>query len=104
MPKPGRTPSEKLALIRAWRASGLTADEFAAQHGTSGAQLRGWAWKLGKPRPRRNEVPPIKLVELPAVTDHRVELAYPDGRVLRVPSTISPAVLDAFLRAMESRK
>jgi hypothetical protein len=34
--------------VAAWRASGLSRDEFAARAGCTPASLKWWAWRLGR--------------------------------------------------------
>ncbi|HEX8011341.1 MAG TPA: hypothetical protein VF814_10450 [Casimicrobiaceae bacterium] len=54
--------------VASWRASGLTADEFAAAHGLKAPTLRWWASQL-KREERSHESP---LVESPLVRMARV--------------------------------
>jgi hypothetical protein len=42
------TRVEWLARVRRWKASGLTAEAFAAREGTSAATLSWWRWRLAR--------------------------------------------------------
>jgi hypothetical protein len=61
--------------VASWRASGLTADEFAAAHGLTPSTLRWWASQLK----RETAPPPTPVAPL-------VRMA----RVIRAPSSSTP--------------
>jgi hypothetical protein len=42
------TRMEWLERVRRWKASGLTAEAFAAREGTSAATLSWWRWRLAR--------------------------------------------------------
>ena len=64
--------------MAAWRASGQTADEYAAGRGFAGSTLRWWASRLGRRGPALVRVVPVAT---PA-RDATLELAVGDVRVL----------------------
>jgi len=49
--------------VASWRASGLTADEYAAQHGLVAATLRWWASRL-KREERTQEAPLVRMAQV----------------------------------------
>jgi hypothetical protein len=67
--------------VERWRASGLTADEFAAEIGVKANTLRHWSWLLG----RDTRAPP------PAATKRSGSRAIPFVEVVAPPSSCSPA-------------
>ena len=64
--------------VAAWRASGRTADTFAAGHGFAGSTLRWWASRLGQRGPALVRVVPVTS---PAVGEAVVELGVGGVRV-----------------------
>jgi transposase len=64
--------AERLAQVRAWTASGLSAARFAPQVGVSPSTLTWWRWKLRREgaertrrrRARREAKPPLAFVEI----------------------------------------
>jgi len=106
MHKTRRTRTQWLGLVRAWRRSRLPAGDFAAKRGLDPAQLRWWAWRLGKAD--ATEATPITFVEIPppaaSSTPDIVELTLSDGRVLRFPAHLDPAQIGALVGALEARR
>jgi hypothetical protein len=80
------TRSEWLERVQAWKASGLSAQEFARGKGFTSKVLRWWRWKLGseagavstKPVRVAKATSPIEFIEL--VTPTRD----PSGLLIRV--------------------
>ena len=94
---------ERLQWVADWRASGLTADEFAARRGLSPNTLRYWAYRRKKPEP---VVPSLEMVRVErgavaASTQGRcsivVELA--EARIIVPPGT-DPTTLRVVLDAL----
>lgn len=52
---------------------------------------------------RRRRLAASRLVPIAVETAATCELAFPDGRVLRFPATLSPDVLSAFALAVSPR-
>lgn len=96
---------ERLQWVADWRASGLTADEFAARRGLSPHTLRYWAYRQKKPEPvvRSLELVRVERGVVPASTQGGssivVELA--EAKVIVPPGTDAATlrvVLDALRR------
>src|SRR5688572_27724357 len=105
---PSRTREEWAELIQAWKASGLTAAEFAATHGLKAKALATWRWRLrtGAKSPARRASP--KLVQL-SVADlvgsgdsgaARWELTTVGGHRLRMLAAVDGAELEMLLGAL----
>lgn len=105
---PSRTRDEWTQLVEAWKASGVTAAQFAAQHGLKPKALSTWRWRLRTQPParqRRSEKAPPKLVQL-SVADlvrsgdtetGRWELTTVTGHRLRVLAPVTGAELEQLL-------
>jgi hypothetical protein len=84
-----------------WRASGLTAREFAARHGFSANTLSWWRWQLGRAVPVREEEKAAAIVEVVATpVDGRLELVVGDRRI-RVPVNFDEDTLRRLLSVLE---
>jgi hypothetical protein len=94
-------------MVEAWKASDLTAAQFAAQHGLKVKTLSTWQWRLKK-KPKRASTAPPKLVQL-SVADllgsgdgqtDRWELTTTDGHRLRVLAPVAEAELKLLLETL----
>ena len=91
--------------VAQWRASGLTAREFASRTGLSPNTLTHWKWKLGSESklPRGKEAPGIGFVELRSVaepaqsSDGRFEVILGSGLKVLVPAGFDKAELGRLL-------
>ncbi len=86
--------------VDAWRSSGLTAAQFAAQNGFSASALTGWSSKLRhRPAPRPSAPAFVAVVRKDAapVRELVVEVA---GARVRVTQGFDPALLAAVVRAI----
>jgi hypothetical protein len=86
--------------VDAWRSSGLTAAQFAAQNGFSTSALTGWSSKLRhRPVPRPSAPAFVAVVRKDAapVRELVVEVA---GARVRVTQGFDPALLAAVVRAI----
>lgn len=92
-PPPSPTDAEWLAHLDAQARSGLSVPEYARQHGLKADTL----YK------RRRRLAASRLVPIAVETATPCELAFPDGRVLRFPATLSPDALRAFALAVSPR-
>ena len=106
-----------LPIVQQWLASGLTADQFAAQQGCKAATLRYWKSILSRsgqtplPQPPASEHPlplelqsSLPLIELrtsPPVPDHCFELELPSGGRLRIPFSFDASSLRRLLGVLE---
>lgn len=50
--------------VRAWRASGVSAGEFAAGQDFADSTLRWWAWRVGKGESSAPGARPVRLLRL----------------------------------------
>lgn len=91
--------------IQRWQASGLTAREFAEREGLRAQSLAWWKWKLGSAvSDSAVSAPttflPVRVVEsAPARVSagEAFEVAFPNGRVVRVPPRFDDATLERLL-------
>ena len=98
------TRAEWAERVRRWRASGLTAREFAAQHRLKRSTLVWWSSALA--RASRAGPPFVEVVRPPqgaAPDDGLLEVVLRDGLRVRVSGSFDPAVLLRLLAALEAR-
>ena len=104
-----RSAAEWGELIAAWRRSGLSASEFATEHGVRGRTLEWWRWNLRRRRKGCDLAPPApRLIPIEVVPDAAGtvdadcawELQDTQGLVLRVRTGIAVPELDRVLLAM----
>lgn len=91
-----RTAKQWALLVKRWRQSGKSAEEFASSRGIKARTLRWWGWRLGReePSPTPAETSEMSLVEVQlerretrrarAEGDTAWELVTVRGDVLRV--------------------
>jgi hypothetical protein len=105
---PSRSRDEWTQLVKAWKASGLTAAQFAAQHGLKAKALSTWRWRLRTQPKRPSDSAAPKLVQV-SVADlvgsgdtetGRWELTTIDGHRLRMLAPVAGAELETLLRAL----
>lgn len=107
-----------LTRVQQWQQSGLTAGQFAAQHGVKPATLRYWKHLLNRP-PQGPQLPttPATAIPLPSTPEHSLplielrtstasqltcfELELSSGRLLRIPPSFEPSVLRSLLSILE---
>lgn len=110
-----------LTRVEQWQQSGLTAGQFAAQHGFKPASLRYWKCILKRPVPHDPQptsspcgAPPssssgehtLPLIELRTSTASLhdcFELDLPSGRRLRIPPSFNPSALRSLLSILEAQ-
>ena len=95
--------------VERWDRSGLSAEAFAVREGLRAKQLYWWRWKLrssvsgASPRlsaPERVEFLPVRVVDsttAPAGDSSPIEIALPNGRVVRVTAGFDAATLGRVL-------
>ncbi len=97
------TRDEWARRVKRWEASGLDAAAFAAREGLAAKSLVWWRWKLrsmpaaAAPEPR---FVPVRVVDSAAgrsATNAAIEIALPNGRVVRVSPGFDPAALEQVL-------
>ena len=105
---PSRSRDEWNELVQAWKASGLSAAQFADEHGLKAKALSTWRWRLRTEPKRRPEAVTPKLVQV-SVADwagsadtstDRWELTTIEGHRLRVLAPVSGAELEVLLRTL----
>jgi transposase len=87
--------------VRRWRASGVTAREFAVQEGVNRHTLSHWAWKLGRAR-----VAPafIEVIATPEIRDGgSIEIILRETLRIRVSGAFDATVLREVVAALEAR-
>lgn len=92
--------------VERWRRSGLSTEAFSAREGIKSKQLVWWRWKLGSSSPSEpvTLVPPeflpvhvVDAVACPSGATLPVEIALPNGRVVRVAAGFDAATLERVL-------
>ena len=76
------TPGERAQVLSAYRASGKTQEEFAAQTGLSVGTLRGWPYMRPPAGGERGHLAPVRIVEggRPVTEKHgAVTVRWPQG-------------------------
>ncbi|WP_437677709.1 IS66 family insertion sequence element accessory protein TnpA [Sorangium sp. So ce131] len=101
------TRAEWAERVERWERSGLSAHKFARREGYKPKQLYWWRWKLraegsSQPSPPSStEGPrflPVHVVaDASAVATEPIEIALPNGRVVRVRPGFDPATLERVL-------
>ena len=108
-----------LPRVQQWQASGLTADQFAAQHGFKPATLRYWKSILSRsdsqtpppqpgsqtslPSQLQSELPLVELRTSVQIPMDCFELELATGARLRIPSSFEPGSLRRLLSVLEPR-
>lgn len=104
---PSRSRDEWTQIVTAWKASGLSASQFAVQHGLKPKALSTWRWRLRTDPKRRSDGAPklvqLSIAELVGSGDTgsgRWELTTLAGHRLRVLAPVAGAELDQLLGAL----
>ena len=86
--------------IAEWRASGLTAREFARREGINESTLRWWSSRLGR-LAKSAAVSPLTFVEMTgAVRPEPIDIVLTSGVRLRVPQDFDAAAFERLLGAL----
>ncbi|MFT3764782.1 MAG: IS66 family insertion sequence element accessory protein TnpB [Minicystis sp.] len=105
------TRDEWARRVKGWEASGLDAAAFAAREGLVAKSLLWWRWKLRSTPAAAASEPrfvPVRVVDTtvrapcPSSTDAAIEIALPNGRVVRVTAGFDPSVLTQVLAIASS--
>ena len=91
--------------LKRWEKSGQTAEEFATKDKLDVKLLKWWRWKVGSsPTEVSTMLPPrflpvhvVDTVEPPTRAVPPIEIALPNGRVVRVASGFDPQMLERVL-------
>lgn len=96
--------------VARWKASGLSAEDFARRHRVGEASLKWWKWKLGSTSKKaigltsKKAMSPLTFVEMTAaVRGEPLEVVVGEV-VVRVPSAFDEATLARLLDAIERRR
>lgn len=87
--------------VEAWRASGLTAEEFSDGRGFAAGTLRWWSSRLGRAQ-RRTSIALARVVTRPSVAACAIVVEVAGARV-HVPSGTMHDDLATVLGALETR-
>lgn|SRR6185437_2605178 len=99
------TRDEWAKRVERWRKSGLSTEDFSAREGIRSKQLVWWRWKLSSSRsesaaPGPPQFLPVRVVDAagcPPSASDPVEIALPNGRVVRVTAGFDAATLERVL-------
>jgi len=96
------TRAEWIELVRRCERSGLEVAQFARREGIKAKQLYWWRWRLRSSgellAPREPEFLPVRVVGSPApLPGTPIEIALPNGRLVRVVPGFDPATLERVL-------
>ncbi len=95
------TRDEWADRVERWQKSGLSAEAFAKREGFQAKRLTWWRWKLRtSARPEPTPFLPVHIIESaspPATSSVAVEIALPNGRVVRVPPGFDATTLTRVL-------
>lgn len=109
-----RSASEWREEVAAWRASGLSAREYANGRGLHAGTLMGWASRLGrgtraveaKTRLSRSSFVPVRVFggESPQGEELSAEIVLSGGRSVRLSGALRLGQLAELLDAVEGRR
>ena len=96
---------EMREILREWRASGQSLEQFAKEHGISRHTLSWWRWKLGESGKGRTRRAKPKFVEVKAPAAQpmvvaALEVRLPNGAEIRVPASVGGEKLEELVRAI----
>jgi transposase len=98
------TRTEWAGRVRRWRASGLTAREFAAREQLNPNTLNWWSSQLRRTNPAPGGFVELTVTPMPvAVEAGCIEVVVRDEVRIRVSGAFDPAVLRRVLSALEGR-
>jgi len=93
--------------VAAWKQSGQSGADYAHQHGLNENTFAWWRWQLGRERaqpvqpPKRPTLTLVPVTTTPTQPPHSdIELALPDGIVVRVHEHVDPQRVAALVRAL----
>ena len=96
--RPETTEQRWRERVRAWRESGLTADEFVAGRDFAAGTLRWWSSRLGPAEtPRFVRVVPRTAAQSAVARDLTIEIG---AARIRVGTDFDPALLARVVRAL----
>ena len=104
--------------VERWKASGLSAKEFAAKTGINARSLSWWRWRLNAAKAQKgtcsseramqiasSPLPPLSFIEMTtAVTRDPLEIVFPSALRIRVPVGFDDATLARVVDLLERRR
>ena len=95
------TEADALVVVREFRRSGLSAEEFGRQHGLHPVRVIRWAARVSDEVRSGRDVPLLLPVHVTAPMRVLVEIALGE-RILRVPADLDEVQVARLVRAVES--
>jgi hypothetical protein len=91
--------------VAAWRASGLSSEEYGPKLGVTGRSVRRWEQKLKAARPRRRMAKPrlMRVEVVAAQPPERPVVVSVGGRRVEVTSGFAKSTLAAVLEVIEAK-
>lgn len=89
--------------VAQWKASGLTAAEFARRHKVVEGSLKWWSWQLGAAR-KKAAVSPLTFVEMTAPLQREAIELVVGAIQIRVPAEFDENALGKVLDVIERRR
>jgi hypothetical protein len=89
--------------VRRWRASGLTATEFASREGYRPATLRWWSWRLGRDEHRPTFVDATAMLVPTTPATNALEIVIRESVRIRVSAGFDATLLRDVVAALEQR-
>jgi len=91
--------------VERWKASGLSAAEFARREKVRERTLKWWKWQLGSRAKKAAPISPLTFVEMTSTAPQDgLELVVESGTRVRVPSDFDAATLARLLDVLEHRR
>ncbi len=89
--------------VARWKASGLSAEEFARRHKVAEASLKWWKWKLGSSS-KKQAMSPLTFVEMTHGSSREpFEVVLASDVRIRVPASFDERALARLLDVLERR-
>jgi transposase len=89
--------------LEKWAASGLSAEDFAVQHGLTVHALKWWRWKIGADDAKTAAAKKpafVEVVAAPARTTSPLEVLLPNGCIVRVAVDFDEGALRRLLAVL----
>jgi hypothetical protein len=89
--------------IAAWNRSGQSIRGFCSVRHLSEASFYAWRRELRRRERECTQTPPLKFLPIQVRSEARIEIALPDGLVMRAPAAIEPTTLAALVAALRAK-
>ena len=90
--------------VAQWKASGLTAAEFARRHKVVEGSLKWWSWQLGAAGKKSTSPSPLTFVEMTAAVQREAIELVVGAIQIRVPADFDETALGKVLDVLERRR